>query len=162
MIPMVFIMRKRIGLHQVKTIGFGIVTQIFQQGSGDPMASILGRDGKANDRFDFFTVVRHFFCEIKIDVVVRLFVIGIAPAHHFSLHIGQISLHAAAFYETNGLFSVKLGGTSIATIRSFPVQFLIIMVAHAIAPAPVFIIRKCVLIKKKTTNPPTIQASAYG
>ena len=84
---MIFIMCKWIRFYQIKSIDFCILTYIFKQGGGNATSPIFRCNRKANDGFDFFTVVRYFFCKIKIDVIVRFFIIRIAPSNNLSLNI---------------------------------------------------------------------------
>ncbi len=68
---MIFIVCKRICLYQIKSINFCILINIFKQGGSNATSPIFGCNRKANDGFDFFSVVGHFFCKIEIDVIVR-------------------------------------------------------------------------------------------
>ena len=46
---MIFIVCKWIGLYQIETIDFCILTYIFKQGSGNTMSPVFRRDRKANN-----------------------------------------------------------------------------------------------------------------
>ena len=104
---MIGIMVKWISFNIIVAVGSGIRAHPLKKLRGHAFSASYGGYAKTYDGFDLFALVHNNSGKRK-DIVIRFFIVGIAPSDNFTGLVGQIALHFA--------FSDKINSTA-AVIR---------------------------------------------